>query len=265
MPRPRLNDNPPAEARDEVSALARGLAILRLVSQSPQPLSNRELAEATGIPKATVSRLAATLVSSGFLRQLPDSERFGLSSGLLEMGNAYLRNFDLRAHARPHLAALAEFAGAAVHMGVRNGLDMVLIEHIRPYSAVIVSSLDVGAHIDLASSASGRAWLAAMEAPERQALLDKLREASGSKWRSVKARLDAALEEHAEHGYCSSLGDWHTEIHALGVAVRGPRGDLYAISCGGPAYLLPRERLIGKIAPRLLETARAIAAEAGAA
>src|SRR5690606_37475209 len=88
-----LSDHTPP--RDDVVALARGLALLRLVSESAQPMSNRELSDATGIPKATVSRLAATLVNAGFLRQLTDSERFSLGGGLLQISSTYLRNFDL--------------------------------------------------------------------------------------------------------------------------------------------------------------------------
>lgn len=260
-----MSDTPPAQPKDkdEVSALARGLALLRVVSQSSRPLSNRELADATGIPKATVSRLAATLVAAGYLKQMADSERFGLSAALLELSNAYLRNFDLRSLARLHLAELAEYAGAAVHLGVRDGLDIVLIDHIRPRSAVILSSLDVGARMALATSATGRAYLATIDEAERLPLLDAIRADSGSRWRAVKAGLEAALEEHAAHGYCSSFGDWHHDIHALGLTLRGPRGELYAVSCGGPAYLLPGKLMTEKIAPKLLATARAIAEEAG--
>ncbi|MGE8577931.1 MAG: helix-turn-helix domain-containing protein, partial [Burkholderia contaminans] len=60
---------------DEITALARGLAVLRRIAAADAPVSNRELTELTGIPKPTVSRITATLVSAGFLFQLPDSER----------------------------------------------------------------------------------------------------------------------------------------------------------------------------------------------
>ncbi|RYF35771.1 MAG: winged helix-turn-helix transcriptional regulator, partial [Comamonadaceae bacterium] len=55
-------------ARDEVSALARGLALLRVLADAQGPLSNKELADRAGIPKATVSRLTGTLQAAGFLR-----------------------------------------------------------------------------------------------------------------------------------------------------------------------------------------------------
>jgi DNA-binding IclR family transcriptional regulator len=258
-----MTDNTQAQSKDEVSALARGLAVLRAVSLSPTPVSNRELAESTGIPKATVSRLAATLVASGYLRQQADSERFSLGAAVLDMSNAYLRNFDLRSHARLHLAEVAEFAGAAVHLGVRDGLDVVLIDSIRPHSAVILSRLDVGSRMALATSASGRAYLASMEPAQRETALEDIRAAAGKDWPAQKVRIDAALREYAQLGYCTSFGDWHHDIHALGVTVNGPRGELYAVSCGGPAYLLPKKLMRSKIAPRLVEVARAISKEAG--
>lgn len=258
-----MPDNASTQPKDEVSALARGLAVLRVVSQAPGPVSNRDLTAATGIPKATVSRLAATLVGAGYLRQLPDSERYSLGSALLDLSNAYLRNFDLRSHARLYLAELAEFAGAAVHLGVCDGLDIVLIDSIRPHSAVILSRLDVGSRMAMATSAAGRAYFASLTGSEQQAMLDTMRNASGKGWNSVKAQLDAALQEYAREGYCSSFGDWHRDIHALGTSLEGPRGERYVISCGGPGYLLPKDMMTTKIAPRLLKTARTIAKEVG--
>jgi DNA-binding IclR family transcriptional regulator len=254
-------DNP---AKDEVSALARGLVLVRVVADAKQPLSNRDLADATGIPKATVSRLAATLVGAGYLRQAADSECFSLGPALLEMGNAYLRNFDFRNHARLHLAQLADTSGANVHLAVRDGLDVVLIDALRPRTAVITSRMDVGSRMAIATSAAGRAYLACAPADEREALLRDIR-AAGTGWKAVKARLDHALEEYARLGFCTSFGEWHPDIHALGFTLRGPRGELYAVSCGGAAYMLPAKMLLEKVGPRLRQTQQAIAREMGGA
>jgi IclR family transcriptional regulator, positive regulator for flagellar biogenesis len=251
-------------AREEVSALARGLAVLRTLADATGPLSNRELAERTGIPKATVSRLAATLQSAGFLRQASD-DRYALGAAALQLGNAYLRSFDFRQQARVHLAELAEAAGANVHLGVRDGLDIVLIDTLRPRSALILSRMDVGSRMAIATSAVGRAWLAALAPDQRAELMQELRAASGAQWAQVQERLEAALAEHASAGYCTSFGEWHQDINALGFSLRGPRGELYGVSVGGPAYLLPRELMLEKIAPRVLQVQKAIEREAGLA
>jgi DNA-binding IclR family transcriptional regulator len=251
--------------KEEVSALARGLALLKVIGMAAAPMGNRELADSTGIPKATVSRLTATLVSAGYLRQSEDSERFSLGPALLDMSSRYLRHFDLRTVARPHLSALSEFAGASVHMGVRDELDMLVIDSMRPRSALISSRIEVGSRMTIATSAAGRAYLASLPEAEKASLLEQIRLESGENWPVIEPRLMAGLEEYARLGYCSSFGEWHPHIHALGFALRGPRGERYGVSCGGPAYLLPKETMLSHVAPRLLEAAQQISTEAGTA
>lgn len=256
-------DEPVAHVRDEVSALARGLAVLKAVAEADQPLTNRELAAQTGIPKATVSRLATTLLSAGFLRQAPGSERYSLGAATLQMGNAYLRTFDFRQQARLYLAELAEMAGANVHLCVRDGLDVLLIDTLRPRSALILSRMDVGSRMNIATSAAGRAWLATLAPEQRAAVYEEIRTASGKEWPQILQRLKASQEEFEQRGFSTSFGEWHPDIHALGFSLRGPRGDLYAVSVGGPAYKLPSDWLLEKVGPQVLETRRAIEREMG--
>ena len=244
--------------------MARGLALLRLLADAGAPLSNRDLAERAGIPKATVSRLTATLQAAGFLRLSAD-ERFALGPATLHLGNAFLRSYDFRQAARQHLAALAEAAGANVHLGVREGLDILLIDTLRPRSALIVSRMDVGSRMAIATSAVGRAYCASLPAQQRAELFDAIRAASGADWPQVQGRLQAAMEEYAELGFCSSFGEWNPEIHAVGFGLRGPRGELYGVSVGGPAYLLTRELLRDVVGPRAVQTRVAIESEAGLA
>ena len=170
---------------DEVIALARGLTVLRCVAVSDAPVSNRELAELTGIPKPTVSRITATLVGAGFLFQVPDSERFVLTAAVLELSNGFLRNFDIRARARPLLNALAERTSLSVHLATRDRLDMVAIDVIRPRTAVLVSRLEVGSRMDIARTAVGRAYLAVLTESERNALMAGLQAVSGDQWRAT--------------------------------------------------------------------------------
>lgn len=249
--------------KEEVSALARGLALLRVIGMASAPIGNRELADTTGIPKATVSRLTATLVSAGYLRQSQDSERFSLGPALLDMSSRYLRHFDLRTVARPHLAALSEAAGVSVHLGVRDELDMLVIDSLRPRSVVISSRIEVGTRMTIATSAAGRAYLAALPEAEQSELLAQIRAESGESWGAIEPGLVSSLDEYGSLGYCGSFGEWNPHIHAIGFALEGPRGERYSVSCGGPAYLLPKETMVARIAPLLLETAQRLAGEVG--
>jgi IclR family transcriptional regulator, positive regulator for flagellar biogenesis len=248
---------------DEVSALARGLAVLRAIAAADAPLGNRELTELTGIPKATLSRLTGTLVSTGFLARLPDSERFVLTSSVLELSNGFLRNADARERARPFLARLAERTALSVHLVVRDRLDMVVIDAIRPRSAVLVSRLEVGSRIDMSRTAVGRAYLAALDPATRAELTSALRAASGIDWGEVGSKLDAALADTASQGYGIAIGEWYEGLNAIAGAFAGPNGELYAINCGGASQQCPRDWLVAHAVPLLRECIESIASEVG--
>jgi DNA-binding IclR family transcriptional regulator len=248
---------------DEVTALARGLTVLRCIAAADAPLSNRELTELTGIPKPTVSRITATLVSAGFLLRLPDSERFVLTSSVLELSNGFLRNFDIRSRSRPFLIDLAERTSLSVHLAVRDRLDMVVIDAIKPRSAMLVSRLDVGSRMNLSRTAVGRAYLAVLAEPEREQLLLGLQAAEGDDWGYISNRLDHALQETATQGFAIATGEWHEGLNAIAAGFVGPAGERYAVNCGGSAQQCPRDWLITRAAPLLLECISKIVHEIG--
>jgi DNA-binding IclR family transcriptional regulator len=253
----------PDGSGDAILALSRGLALLRRVASADAPISNRELAELTGIPKPTVSRITATLVSAGFLFQLPDSERFVLTASVLELSNGFLRNFDIRARARPFLVELAERTSLSVHLAARDRLDMVVIDVVRPRSAILVSRLEVGSRMHLTRTAVGRAYLAVLAEPERAALMAGLQAASGDDWPHIHARLAAALEETRSLGFAIATGEWYTDLNAIAAGFIGPSGERYAINCGGAAHVCPRDWLIEHAAPVLIECVEHIVHEIG--
>jgi DNA-binding IclR family transcriptional regulator len=248
---------------EEVTALARGLTVLRCIASADAPLSNRELTELTGIPKPTVSRITSTLVSAGFLFRLPDSERFVLTSSVLELSNGFLRNFDIRARSRPFLIELAESTSLSVHLAVRDRLDMVVIDAIKPRSAVLVSRLEVGSRMDLSRTAVGRAYLAVLAQPEREKLMLGLQAAEGDDWGHISNRLENALQETASHGFAIATGEWHNGLNAIAAGFIGPSGERYAVNCGGSAQQCPRDWLIARAAPLLLECIAKIVQEIG--
>jgi DNA-binding IclR family transcriptional regulator len=243
-----------AEASDNVSALTRGFEVLNCFAAARRPLGNGELAQATGIPRPTVSRLVATLVSLGHLRPARESDKYELAAGVVRLAEAFLGAIDVRAYARPHLVALAEATGASAFLGVRDGDEMLVVEAGRARSAVAVIGADVGTRMSLATSALGRAWLAGVDAPTRAAVL--------ASWPANRA-LDAALAEARRGGFALSLGEWHPNINAVAVPVRTPGGEVVTINCGSPSFVMPAQRLHEFVIPRLVAAADAFAADIG--
>lgn len=248
---------------DTVSALERGIAVLRCFDETRRHLGPTDLAKLTGIPRPTVTRLASTLVTLGLLKLDAQSERFMLGAGVVTLARAFLAGLDIRAVARPHMQALAEQFGGSVYLAVRDGMEMVLVEACRSRSSMLATRLDVGSRVPMANAALGRAYLAAIPAGERAQLIEALRLARGSDWAALAPGLNRALEDATSLGYCLSAGEFHREINSVSVPLIGPDGEVMALNCGGAAYAFTEERLRLELAPRLIGMALKIADEIG--
>lgn len=251
-------DEAAVKDRQFVAALARGLEILRAFRPGETFLGNRELALRTGLPRPTVSRLTYTLTELGHLVHDEHYEKYRLGSAALTLGFAALANMDFRHVARRFMQEVADFSKASVSLGERNGMEIIYIENCRGTGGLTLG-LDVGARIPVATTAMGRAYIAALDDVARARLLDRARAHYGSDWPALRTGIEQALRDYAERGFAASIGDWQREIHAVGVAIVLPESRrIYGLNCGGASFLLSRERLEGEIGPRLVEAARHI-------
>lgn len=248
---------------DTVSALERGIAVLRCFTETRRSLTSTELSRLTGVPRPTVTRLASTLVTLGLMKQEPDGERYMLGPGVVSLARVFLAGLDVRGIARPHMQALAEAVGGSVYLAVPDGLDMVLIEASRPRTTMLAPRLDVGSRVPIANSALGRAYLWALPHEERSRVVESLRLARGSDWAALEGPMKKALEDGDKLGYLISAGEFHREINSVSVPLVGPSGDVMALNCGTAAFVYTEDHLRQVIAPQLLKMAKELAADLG--
>jgi DNA-binding IclR family transcriptional regulator len=246
------------EDRHFVTALARGLDVLSAFRSRDRMLGNQELARRCGLPKSTISRLTYTLTKHGYLEHADDGSGntgYRLGSAVLALGSAMLARMDMRQVARPLMQELADHSQAMVSLGVRDRLSMIYVENCRSESALTLS-LDVGSRIPLATTAMGRAYLAACSENERQSLMERIRVLDEAGWPRISAGIETALAEYAETGCCTSFGEWQKDVNAIAIAFRPPGGRaLMGLNCGGPVFSLSRESLLQSVRPQLLALA----------
>ncbi|MGY8523829.1 IclR family transcriptional regulator [Paracidovorax citrulli] len=249
---PAVRDSDP----NFVTALARGLELLRCFRTGETMLGNQDFVRRTGYPKATVSRLAGTLVQLGYLRYDESLGKYALDAGVLALGFAYLASSDVVALARPHMLAFAQAHGVSVSLGRRERLEVVYLESIRNDAGAMLG-LGVGSRLSLMSSSMGRAYLAALPAGRREKLLGELAAAYPEQWRSQEAPMREALEQAQQQGYASSFRDWHPAIHACAVAFK-PVGEkeLHMLSCSASYVAVDEAAFHERLAPALMELAQ---------
>ncbi|TWG86222.1 IclR family transcriptional regulator [Cupriavidus gilardii J11] len=251
---------PAAASRDSdpnfVTALARGLELLRCFRTGETMLGNQDFVRRTGFPKATVSRLAGTLVQLGYLRYDDSLGKYALDAGVLALGYAYLSASGVVALARPHMLSFAQTHGVSVSLGKRDRLEVVYLESIRNDAGSMLG-LGVGSRLSLMSSSMGRAYLSALAPPRQEKLLQELAEAFPEQWKAQEPALRAALAEAERRGYAASFRDWHPAIHACAVPFR-PIGEkeVHMLSCSASYGAVDEATFHETLAPAL----RALAA-----
>ena len=249
------------EDRQFVTALARGLSVLRAFQPGDGVLGNGELAERTGLPKPTVSRLTHTLTRLGYLAHAERLGKYRLGPGVLSLGYSLLANKDIRKIARPYMQELANASGLSLALGARDRLNMVYLEHARDAGSVTLR-LDIGSHVPIATSAMGRAFLAAIPEDERAYLMTAMEERAGPAWPAMARGIDRAIKQVREQGFCTSFGEWQHDVNAVGVPLRSMDGaTIMAVNCGGPAFMHKPDRLEGEWGPRLVNMVQTIQSE----
>lgn len=137
--------------------LEKAVLILDCFSPSGGPYRLSELSEHTGLPKPTVHRLAADLVRLGWLER--SGPRYLLGAKLFELGSLVPHRRDLRETALPFLQDLFEATRETIHLGVREGMEVVYLERIHGHEALRLPSR-IGGSLPLTCTAVGKALLA---------------------------------------------------------------------------------------------------------
>jgi len=110
------------------TVLGKAVAILRSFTAEDRVLPLAELVRRTGLPKGTVHRVAGDLVDHRLLDRTEHGYR--LSGGLFELGLRASSERTLLELAMPFLQDLYERTHETVHLGVREGTEVVYIAKI---------------------------------------------------------------------------------------------------------------------------------------
>lgn len=239
------------------STLARGLAVLSGFRPGDQALSNGELAARTGLKRPTISRLTFTLVELGFLRR-DHSGRYRLGSRVLEIAYPLLASMSVRQRARPLMREFAARAIGTVSLAMPVGHDFIYLETVRGSDGV-VHLPEVGFSAPLACTAAGRALLSLFSDEEFRAYDDEMHASEPERWRDLRPRVLAGIQDCRTRGYVVAPGEWRSEI--LGVAAplyRTEGGECLSVNCGMPSFRFSADEVEYQFGPRMAALAQSI-------
>ncbi len=244
--KPALAAQKPGQSKANRS-LERGVEVIRAFRPGASVLGNGEIAERTGLPRATVTRLTQTLVGCGLLQPEPGTRAYRLAPALLSFAHAMRSGSQLLAVVAPLMREVSEKHKVNVGLAAPDGDEMVYLESIRynrrPSHRTVVS----GQRVPMALTSLGRAYLAVAPEAHTQRLLAHVKAQRKGAWEPLAREIALARQAVLRHGYCHA--SWQPEVLALACPLlHGQSICVLNVSVSSSASL---ESLIAELAPVL--------------
>ena len=151
--------------------------------------------------------------------------------------------------------------GVLVALGGRDDMSMTYAACTRAVAGIISLQLNVGSRISLARTAMGRAYIVSASDHERNEILHRIRQtAPEDELLSTLRGISEAEEQIKSRGFYANFGGWQAGVNSIAVPYvsRDTDTPTLVFNLGGPAYVLPAERLENELGPKLIAMVQTI-------
>jgi len=237
----------------------RSLRLLSLLAGEGRPLSLADLSAQLSLPKGTVHRLCANLLATGYLARDVDERMFTVGPTLRRLAMDALNHGPLRGLRHGVLSALVREVGETCNFTTLDGTEVIYLDRVEARWPLRLS-IDVGSHVPLHCTASGKLLLAHLPMRQRDAVitripLPRLTPATITTPDELRAECEAIVKE----GFSRDREEFVAGLIAIAVPVRDAEGTVRATV----AVHAPTARMTIEQAETRLGALQAAAAEMG--
>ncbi|MFV8262060.1 IclR family transcriptional regulator [Mycolicibacterium peregrinum] len=235
-----------AEKSGGVQSVERAFELMELIGRAGGECSLTELSSESPLPPPTIHRLLRTLVTIGYVRQLPN-RRYALGPRLIRLGE--VANRQLGAVAAPVLQSLEDELSETASLAVLDGDMVIYTGQVLP-SALTQTDSEVGKRVGLHTSGVGKAVLGELD----DARILKLVTQSGlsaptEKSASTLSAMFANVERVRADGYAFDDEEFEIGVRSVAMAVPGAPTPMAIGISGSSAHF--SEELIARAVPAL--------------
>jgi DNA-binding IclR family transcriptional regulator len=203
----------------DIPAARNTLRVLGYLARRSGPVRAATLARELAMPRSSVYQLIAVMMEEGFLVHYPEDRAYGLSGLLSEIGTSSSRTARIAQLAQPLLERLVAQSPVPVvaHLATLSGPDVIYIAKVQGFRAPTTVSR-IGVRLPAHLTATGRALLAALPAPQVTALYPHdsdliVRANSGPR---TRAQLDGILQHCRNDGFAREDGEITPDYASVG-------------------------------------------------
>ena len=151
-----------AAARDEqknpIQVIERMMKLLDVLSQHPEPLGLKQIAQYTGLHPSTAHRILSSMSADRFVDRVePGAYRLGMR--LLELGNLVKSRISVRELALPLMRELHSHTAETANLSVRHDDEIVYVERTSSGRSAMRVVHVIGARAPLHVTAAGKLFL----------------------------------------------------------------------------------------------------------
>jgi IclR family transcriptional regulator, pca regulon regulatory protein len=244
-------------SRDYVESLARGLLVLKTVSEIGPGTTLARIATESGLSRAAVRRLVLTLEHLGYLAT--NGRGYLLTPRVLELGYGFLGAQTLTDLAQPQMEQLAHSIRESCSMAVLDGQNIVYVARVAVRKVMTVA-LAVGARLPAYCTSMGRVLVSGLAPEELDTWFGQCRPVRLTDRTVTEVdRLRSIVSGVRRDGYAWVEQELETGLCSLAVPLHDTEGKVVAaLNTGMPFHAAARARARSELLPALRETAGAI-------
>ena len=175
-------DEPAPSNAPSIQSVERAVSLLRLFVPNVPSLGPTEIAQLSGMSVSTAHRYCSALRKAGLLRYDPDTGRYGLGGGCIELGLAAAESMPIVGLARPLMSEIVARLDRTAVLGVWDEDSVRVLEVNDHTSAPARITVRIGAQLGVFETAHGLLYLAFSrrvrqrfgQSPELEKLADRI-------------------------------------------------------------------------------------------
>lgn len=246
-----------------VQSIDRTLNLLEKISESENGISLAELSELTDLHKSTVHRLVGSLISHGYVVQLPDT-RYKITYKLYKLGVNAFSNLNIVEAARESIERLSTKVEEVVHLVVRDDTKIIYIDKENSGRTSAIMGSRIGSTAPVYATSVGKSMLFDSSEKEIKDLWDR------SEIKSITDKTITNFDEFRENidiskkrGYAIDDEENEMGIRCYGAPIYDYTNKIIgAVSLSGPISRVNEENAEKYYIP-LIEAAKDISKKMG--
>jgi DNA-binding IclR family transcriptional regulator len=257
--RPSKPDGAPRE-KTAIQVIERMMSLLDALAARSEPVSLKELAQASALHPSTAHRILNDMVVGRFVDRGEQPGTYRLGMRLLELGNLVKARLSVHEAALEPMRELHRKTGQTVNLSVRQGDEIVYIDRAYSERSGMQVVRAIGGRAPLHLTSSGKLFLAGDEPRLVRAYATRTGLAGHTRNSLTDlSKLERELSLVRARGYARDNEELEPGVRCIAAGVRDDSGRLIA----GLSVSAPAERMQDEWIKDLLATAAAISARLG--